>query len=137
MTTYIEYTEGKVYDVAHLRPFNLELAKCGHPLAWRDGIEISFMSETSLNFFWVSVWDESIKKWQDDCDYLQELSKRIRLAPLSIKDGKPLHVGDLVEWHGAMGDIAPWRKGIVSLKNINVILDEFRYRWRWPVEASQ
>jgi hypothetical protein len=124
MTTYIEYTEGKVYEPAHLKPFVLELAKQGHPCADIMGRELRLLREHSSGngSFNFDVWQGSY--WATNYNS----GKYLCLAPLSIKDGKPLHAGDVIEEKIVMFGGNGWKKTVVTLQNWDVL---FKHG-RWP-----
>ena len=123
--TYIPYHKGKVYDIAHLRPFNFELAKAGNPLATYQGEEIRLLRD--MDGAWrFDVWRDS--KWTarttEDLDWL------FRLAPLAVKDGRPLHVGDVIEFEGH-SYLNEWFTKIFELKDAWCITNTSKF-WRFP-----
>lgn len=125
MTQFISHTEGKTYALEHLLPFDLELAKQGHPCAFADGEEASHIiphyKEEYLN---CRVW--RVGEWR----MLIGTDEDLRLAPLAIKDGKPLHVGDLLQIKVVMFGGDGWRDEAVTMNNWNRI----NTYGRWPVE---
>lgn len=133
---YIEPKEGTMYNPAHLRPFDLELAKQGHPLAWDDGSEVSHIFQNSKDAFVIRSFGE-YKNWDMSKPILEvELKKYLRLAPLDVKDGKPLHVGDVIEenYSQPLGEEPSCELPIwTSPKPAYVGL---QYEWRWPVEVK-
>ena len=109
MTNFIPYTQGKQYDPAHLRPFDLALAKQGHPLADDRGCEIRLFRDLhgDDNVFGYDSWEQNLNHptWFASNIVMKiALSKRVRLAPLAIKhdprtgEDEPLHVGDVLEF---------------------------------------
>lgn len=73
-----------------LRPFDLEAAKRGDAICWRDGDVIQDVTITSLGSVcgrWRS--DDNERLWQDD-----ELDN-FRMAPLCWVEGKPVYKGDV------------------------------------------
>lgn len=80
----------------HLRPFDLELAKQGHPMAWEDGCEVSYYFQGRAGMVdTVWLWRNFYQHWTERGMY-DGCKDSLRLAPLAIKDGKPLHIGDVV-----------------------------------------
>jgi hypothetical protein len=131
---YIEPKEGKVYDLSIpniLRPFDLELARQGHPLAWVDAREIRLLRKMGGNIYSYDYWDED--GWVS-CDLHNEksLDKNLRLAPLAGKDGKPLHVGDVIEVKVVMFGGDGWRGVAVTMDNWH----RLNICGRWPVEVK-
>ena len=123
--TYIPYYEGKVYDTAHLRPFNLDLAKAGHPLATYQGEEIRLLRD--MDSAWrFDVWRDS--KWT--ARTAEDLNWTLRLAPLAVKDGRPLHVGDVIEFEGH-SYLNEWFTKIFELKDAWCITNTSKF-WRFP-----
>ena len=143
----IEPTIGTVYDPAHLHQAKsveelLSLARQGHPLAWHNGNEVSHIFFNGISDsdvltsigVGVRVWNKDEKLWHtprelDSLDYL-------RLAPLAVKDGKPLHVGDVIEENYSQPldeepscELPIW----TSPKPAYIGLE---YEWRWPVEVK-
>jgi len=109
MTDVILHSEGKLYDPKHLRPFDLALALQGHPLATGNGCEVShiFLSDQQ-NYLTVRNWLRYL-----ECGYWETRSLPIQdkdgtgdhlyLAPLAVKAGRALHIGDVIEtcpWYG-------------------------------------
>ena len=142
MASFIPHTIGKVYDVAHLRPFDLELAKQGHPLAWFiNGCEVRYLAQTYAEddrWFDFSHYEPSDAAWINRTRSALGVQQSLRLAPLAIKHdprtGKdePLHVGDVIEIDAQLG----W-----SAISLSTLEDYFRtlelWAWRWPVEVAQ
>ena len=148
MTTYIPHTTGKVYDVAHLRPFDLDLAKQGHPLATNEGPSVRLFRESATfeqTAFY--LWDEwgdpkendgyAIWRLSGDGENAYEVGKRLRLAPLAIKHDprtskdEPLHVDDVIEIKGSPNYGEPWLPHIVGAGSLIGKSDD--NSWRWPV----
>lgn len=141
MTQYIPPTEGKTYNPEHLRAAKnveelLTLAKQGHPLAWHDGSEVTHLFEPSASFliapmYTVRVW----AKYHWSCFGIPNLKDDLRLAPLAYKDGKPLHVGDVIEYRtnnfsdfdNSQAVTMGWINGLRH----HTLPD---WMWRWPVE---
>lgn len=135
---YIEYKEGTVYDPAHLRPFGLELAKQGHPVAKMNGnvsgLEVShmFQNDSDSTGFNVIYWNTF---WQLTYTPFKSLDKYLRLAPLAVKDGKPLHVGDVIEIFNFDVDkyVVKTIKSVAVWRRLRLDLTD---DWRWPVEVK-
>jgi len=140
---YIEYKAGVVYDPAHLRPFNLELAKQGHPICTVSGREVRLLREASKLWAY-DEWYAGIGDggYWGTCTHQKEtyFANNLRLAPLDVKDGKPLHVGDVIEyfcrWNGngyyEVDDPKCWTKTKARLPFDIPLLEA----WRWPVEVK-
>lgn len=109
----IRFEPGTVIAKEHLRPFDLELAKAGHPLATYDGKEVRLFRVRSQHHFSWDVWAESGPSWDNDYGNEEWAKTYLRLAPLAIKDGRPLHVGDEIEQHF-----------------VSTLLTEDQYFWR-------
>lgn len=79
---YIEYEDGEVYNLEHLKPFDLDLAKQGHPLATDDGYSVRLFrqrdkegTEYAMDIFQQGVWcHERVRAGR--------LALSLRLAPL-------------------------------------------------------
>lgn len=124
----IEFTPGTVYDVKHLRPFDPELAKQGHPLATSDGEEVRHFRIAHLDCFLWDIWSEGDATWQDaNIGTTDRLSRYLRIAPIAIRDGRPLHVGDVIEFAGEWGLGLTFWRGIATIQNV----EESMGRWRW------
>ena len=133
----IQFEQGCTYDVAHLKPFDLQLALSGHPLASRRGESIRLFRSMSSDRYNFDYWDADDRSWISQFNLPTErLALELRLAPLAVKDGKPLHVGDEVELC-IPGKRSPqsewaieWRKHVVSLGSLPTVLQG----WQWPKE---
>jgi hypothetical protein len=143
MTNYCEYKEGKVYDPAHLRPFSLDLAKRGHPLATKIGEDVRLLREQCEDFYAYDLYCTFPipKQWMSVLDNVHQIENNLRIAPLDVKDGKPLHVGDVIEIANGMSfaikNAENWVKTIVaSPKGKERIIDMSTIKWRWPVEVK-
>lgn len=139
MTTFIEYHEGKVYDTAHLRPFDRKWAKAGHPLAWRDGGEVSHIFpyrkiQVRTEICVVRHWDLASNFWATHGLVKSMESCKLRLAPLAIKDGRALHVGD--EYQIGYTNVLFGEKVIQYHKVRAEIHDEFNC-WRFADEVTK
>jgi hypothetical protein len=141
MTNFIPYTVGKTYNPEHLRPFDLALATAGHPLAWYDGSGISHFFDGNQEVVTIRVWEKEF--WS--CIRINKcFLKNLRLAPLAVKDGRPLHVGDVIEMakldeylpNGL--EFAEWSFEKIEPLHIAAITreKEWRANWRWPVEVK-
>ena len=110
---------GKMHDPDHLRPFKLGLAQEGHLCALRAGNEIRLLRQADGRWVWDSWLQlQGGKPWWEygGCDF-QLLESRLRLAPLAIKDGEPLHIGDVIEEKIiTLGD-TDWQPTIVTMYN--------------------
>jgi hypothetical protein len=96
-----------------LRPFNWELAALGHPLAdINSGTEVRLLRtegnprEPGSVLYaydkWITADDrQPTPAWKTN-NYLfcNEVGAKIALAPLAVKEGKPLHVGDTICYKG-------------------------------------
>lgn len=153
MTTYIPHTVGKVYDVAHLRPFDFGLAKQGHPLATIYGLEVRLFREmrskdsaydAQYAWDWFSIDSNA---WLSNSEYGGYLDTDLCLAPLAIKHdprtGKdePLHVGDVIEELFDIGEglkIVPQTISIDRFHPLDYWLWFIDMQdWRWPVEVAK
>jgi hypothetical protein len=131
MTTFIEYKEGKVYDPAHLKPFDLDLAKAGHPLANFDGTEVSHLFESiSADVYSYRGWSKAAGQHYLNTESITLISERLYLAPLAIKDGRPLHVGDWATVVAATNQIK-------SVDDFNRIVGFFGDGWRFADEVTK
>jgi hypothetical protein len=135
---FIEPKIGKVYDPAHLRPFDLDLAKQGHPCASQHGETIRLLRGSADIFYW-DKWIEDSDFWahqQGEIECVQgELEcvlDTLRLAPLAVKDGKPLHVGDVIEVKVVMFGGDGWKGVAVTMDNWH----RLNMCGRWPVEVK-
>jgi len=128
---YIPYREGKVYDKAHLRPFDLDLAKQGHSLALSSGAEIRLFRETRIGIYgfdyWLPNFGWSSTGWYND---INDLNLYLRLAPLAVRDGRPLHVGDVIEVEGRTY-LNEWFIKVFELKDSSHITSKSKV-WRFP-----
>lgn len=136
---YIEYKEGKVYDHAHLRPFNLELAKQGHLLADKDGREIRLLREgREGDHVWAyDSWDKRGFWFCERLINVSALDKYLRLAPLDVKDGRPLHYLDHVERFYQQNEYHHVRWDRTQVGDIGFgFWAKNPDKWRWPVEVK-
>ncbi len=125
---------GKMYDLDDLRPFKLGLAQEGHPCALRAGNEIRLLRQADGRWVWDS-WRQlqSGKPWWEygGCDF-QLLESRLRLAPLAIKDGRPLHIGDTIEEKIIMFGGTGGKQTLVNMQN----WERLFYHGRWSGESK-
>ncbi len=125
----IQFTPGTVYDVEHLRPFDLELAKAGHPLATDGGNAVRlFRMHSEIGYIW-DWWNPRFKKWAHLSDSETCLPDWLRLAPLAIKDGRGLHAGDEIEvavWDDEACEKKSWE---ATTANVGTAIWT---NWRWP-----
>lgn len=139
----IRFEPGTVYDVAHLRPFDLELAKVGHPLAYeyefdskRVGVSVRHFRMMSEKLVTFDAWIPDETMWRGGGFSDARLPDIfLRLAPLSTKDGRGLHVGDEIEVYlGRKNGEAIWdRELIVAHDRGTALLIKSGYEtWRWP-----
>ena len=142
---YIEYKEGKLYNPAHLRPFSLELAKQGHPLASLDGHEVSHMFEPIDSFYAIRYWHPCKKYWYIERTNKKDLTVFLRLAPLAVKKDatgklKPLHVGDVIEIYRIPQDgrkSCKWEKCKAVVAHATILnRKDGALDWRWPAEVK-
>lgn len=150
--TYIPHTIGKVYDVAHLRPFDLELARAGHPVAVHNGDEVSHIfidqDEISATFrHWQKFRLHGCWLYHSLPYHKNSVGKYLRLAPLAIKHdprtGKdePLHVGDVIEYehdeYSQSGDFVNVKVELTNSKPIDYWDAFLKFgNWRWPAEVQ-
>ncbi|MGL4230406.1 MAG: hypothetical protein ACRDAM_02285 [Casimicrobium sp.] len=135
----IHFTPGTVYDVAHLREFDLELALQGHPLATFRGQSVrAFRAMTSgdLPLYALDIWDCNAidKEWSCSGHAIPALQLEgfLRLAPLAVKNGRPLHVGDEIKW-AHESEPENWRTMHAGLAGLAAIeATSGRIQWRWP-----
>jgi hypothetical protein len=133
----IQFEQGCTYDVAHLRPFDLVLAKQGHPLACLyDEIPVSVkafraMSEYTIGF---DYWTPKYECWQIGSAVAGMLARNMRLAPLAIRDGRALHVGDVIEWRETLDHL--WLPRNVDPSEVGDswanVRTYYGRDWRWP-----
>ena len=141
MTTYTPYTQGKQYDPAHLRPFDLELAKAGHPLAWSiNSCEVRYLAQSYADddrWFDFSHYEPHEAVWINRTRSALEVQQSLCRAPLAIKHNprtgkdEPLHVGDVIE-------VQKSKDNWVSARCEFIFKDHyinFQKTWRWTVEA--
>jgi hypothetical protein len=137
--TFISYTQGKVYDPAHLRPFDLGLAKQWHPICTVSGREVRLLREASKLWAY-DEWYAGIGEggYWGTCIHQKEtyFENNLRLAPLAVKDGKPLHVGDWIEENYSQPldeepscELPIWASPKPAYIGLN-------YEWRWPAEVK-
>jgi hypothetical protein len=136
---YIEPKEGKVHDPAHLRPFDIELAKQGHPICTVSGREVRLLREASKLWSY-DEWYAGIGDggYWGTCIHQKEtyFANNLRLAPLAVKDGKPLHVGDVIEICANVDNwvAVPYMEHHNTEDYLRWVND---YEWRWPVEVKE
>lgn len=137
---YIEYKEGKLYDPAHLRPFDLALAKQGHPLAWainNCGVRYLAQNDTDERWFDFSHYEPNEQIWVNRQRNSSELQSNLRLAPLAVKDGKPLHYLDHVERFYQQNEYHHVRWDRTQVGDIGFgFWAKNPDKWRWPVGAQ-
>ena len=129
----IQFEQGCTYDVAHLKPFDMELAKSGHPLAMLDseyGSSVRFFSRDSADTYCFQWWDHLFNKWQFYNNHDHMMPKVLGLAPLGVKDGRALHVGDEIERAYDYGQFTAWNAGKVRADDVRH--DWHNKDWRWP-----
>lgn len=133
----IQFEPGCVYDVAHLRPFNLELALQGHPLALPDGSSVRHLRKMSDSYYSYDRWYEDTSSWFCTRDiYCMRLEDSLRLTPLAVKDGRPLHVGDEIEFRRDPHD--QWATKRPECWVFSVWQrPSFGFEWRWPVKKKE
>jgi hypothetical protein len=132
----IQFEQGCVYDVAHLRPFNLELALQGHPLALRSGEQVRLFRDMNGFYFALDYWADDFGCWAHLEVRKKGIDDLLRLAPLAVKDGRPLHVEDEIETfymtdHNAY-DYEPNIMTFDRFKEVQTPL-----MWRWPVKKKE
>lgn len=137
---YIEPKAGVTYSPAHLRQAKsveelLSLARQGHPLAWAiNNCEVRYLAQNDADGRWFdfSHYEPNEQIWINRQRSVFELPVTVRLAPLAVKDGRPLHVGDVIEVkHREWSDFAqigctPERWSQIERQG---------HAWRWPVEV--
>ena len=145
----MNFIPGKTYDPAHLRqpPENWEeLVDAGHPLATARGKAIMHLRPMfkgyGVTVYGYDIWMDDLGEWEPSNTGLKKVSgrldhvrERLRLAPIAVKDGKPLHLGDFVQLRDT--DSGNW------LFTIQLNRDFYTARrilsgndWRWPVEEK-
>lgn len=131
----IEFEPGTVYDVSHLRPFDMELAKAGHPLADRFGRAVRCVRYCNKNGLRFDYWDEYAPMWMADYTELGNCAHHLRLAPLALKDDRALHVGDTIElvqfFHDEAGEEKRYAETVVDAELVEG-LSSGQFDWRWP-----
>ncbi len=132
----IRFEPGTVYDVAHLKPFDLPLALAGHPLATKHGRSVRHLRQMDNGdriIFGFDEWDEP--GWIADCYFLPKLAQYLRLAPLCVRDGRPLHVRDEIEVSIVVsGGGCEWTKIGATIKgHLSGFYKDHSDQWRWPV----
>jgi hypothetical protein len=115
-----EIPQGKTYPAADLRTAKsieqlCEYVDAGHPIATDFGLDVRLLRRESKNNTFFNL--DSLNSAGDwiSCGLEQHfLIKRIKLAPLAYKNGRPLHIGDEIELddfvHG-------WVKTTCTLEN--------------------
>lgn len=130
----IKFEPGQVYDVAHLRPFDLELALQGHPLATAKGEGVRAFRVYHHGGVSFDYWREGAFAggWLP-AGTIEPANTPIilRLAPLAVKDGRALHVGDEID----IMLIEFWRQHIITARSAINFFPAAR-AWRWP-EAKE
>lgn len=128
-----QFEPGTVYDVAHLKPFDMKLALAGHPLASRRCESIRLFRSMSSNRHNFDYWDADDRSWISQFNLpIERLALELRLAPLAVKDGRALHVGDSIEIKSQpFGRL--WQSSIVDNRS-DVSRDWSARDWRWPKE---
>ena len=149
----MNFIPGKTYDPAHLRqpPENWEeLVDAGHPLATARGKAIMHLRPMfkgyGVTVYGYDIWMDDLGEWEPSnkgitnvSGLLDHVRERLRLAPIAVKDGKPLHIWDDIDFDFAGGGDAhrmhDWRLVTISTGKpfIKSILENDS-RWRWPVE---
>jgi hypothetical protein len=128
----IQFEQGCTYDVAHLKPFDLQLALSGHPLAAKGGNAVRCFrkmgEECGAPVFGFDVWRETL--WSDTAFYETGLTDELRLAPLEVRHDKPLHVGDEIEIF--LGWAKVWQRQ--KFHPTSYQSQDWRLDWRWPKE---
>jgi hypothetical protein len=136
-----EIPVGKTYPVEHLRTAtDLEtlcaLVDAGHPIAAHDGCEARLLRVEYGTFFNVDHWSKSAKCWISSGLDAHFLLDRIKLAPLAYRNGRPLHVGDLIQVleFVSTGGVA-YFKTYVSMDIFDMYIDK-NDSWRFADEAE-
>lgn len=126
-------------DVTHVRPFDKNLVEQGHPICFvsstgyaypirslrmMDEKNVAFDVFSPQRFAWYAV---SSCRFDDLAN-----SGKYCLAPLAVKDGRPLHVGDEIsvfreEWLGGSDRV----KLSFDFWQEKLALSSF-WQWRWP-----
>jgi hypothetical protein len=131
MNTHIEHKEGKVYDVAHLRSFDLELAKAGNPICTELGQEVRLLRVVA-GLWAYDRWHKgsNSKGGWESVSHQEEiwLKDNLHLAPLAVRDGRPLHVGDVIE--------VPSINLTRTATGKDIGKDWINPYWRWPEEVQ-
>jgi hypothetical protein len=129
----IQFEQGCTYDVAHLKPFDMALALAGHPLASSQGHQARNFRMLSDDLYALDWWVAG--HWHMSSCYVHQLQDTFMLAPLAVKDGKPLHVGDEMEIYREFADDdASWVLCKVHSHEMGLALDLRPAFWRWPKE---
>lgn len=134
----LKFVPGTTYDISHLRPLPdnwQELVDAGHPLADIFGGEVRHLRRTSDEQYAFDYWYEHYPvefDWNVSFRLTEDaVTSLIRLAPIAVKDGKPLHLGDLIERIGFSPTF------INSDFNYGLMREILAgYEWRWPVEKK-
>lgn len=134
----IEFKPGQVYNPEHLRPFNLQLALQGHPLASVNGFSVRYLRLSEADWFMWDAWAEKSCRWLSFEAPTVFAGDSLRLAPLAIKDDRPLHVRDEIEWRASIAH--PWQSRNVGPSEAAAPWDYVRTYygrdWRWPKESN-
>ncbi len=132
----ITFELGTTYPIEHLRPFDLELAKAGHPLAMVNGHAVRAFRAQGDNCFAFDWWNGAAK-WLQTENAQHTLCFNLRLAPLAVRDGRPLHVGDEIEvrhatkgWLISSANLTDYHVGLYRY----VFQDNGQLAWRWPTQ---
>ena len=140
MNTHIEHKEGKVYDVAHLRSFDLELAKAGNPICTELGQEVRLLRVVA-GLWAYDRWHKGSngKGGWESVSHQEEiwLKDNLHLAPLAVKDGKPLHYLDHVERFYQQNEYHRVRWDRTQVGDIGFgFWAKNPDKWRWPAEVA-
>ena len=94
-TRSIKFVEGLQWPVEHLRDLPEdweELYEAGHPISNRDGREVRLICKTYDCHYCGALWGIG-NNWTP----VLFAREGIKLAPLAVIDGRPVHIGDEIE----------------------------------------
>lgn len=94
-----ETPAGKTYPVEHLRTAESIEQLCayvdaGHPIAWVDGGEAKLLQKHDERF---NCYRAIKEDWQHQTIRIDTLTHFVKLAPIAYRNGRQLHVGDVIE----------------------------------------
>lgn len=87
----------------YTKPFDLEHARAGAPYGCRDGGEVEILKWDRKHTFCIvglDAQDASVRRWRADGSYNEGFNVfDLVMLPLGFIDGKPVWVGDELQWN--------------------------------------